>query len=176
MRHFLLLLVILTLQICNGQSNKISLKDLKFNSIFGTTAKDSTNIYCLLGTGFFRAPRSDNSDELINDWISKNKDAKVVIISTISDGKPNINYCWLVDSNGKTINEYLIENGCFPGGTMIRPKTYKEMSKQERKIYRDEKPKIVVSIDKRIYDEFIEKIKVAENNAKDKKLGIWESK
>lgn len=176
MRHFLLLLVILTLQICNGQSNKISLKDLKFNSIFGTTAKDSTNIYCLLGTGFFRAPRSDNSDELINDWISKNKDAKVVIISTIVDGKPNINYCWLVDSNGKTINEYLIENGCFPGGTMIRPKTYKEMSKQERKIYSDEKPKIVVSIDKRIYDEFIEKIKVAENNAKDKKLGIWESK
>ena len=110
MKHFLILFLALSLQSCNGQKTEVTLKDLEFNSIFGTTKKDSTNVYCLLGTGFFKTPRSKNSDELIDDWISKNKDAKVVLVSTIVDGKANINYCWLVDSKDKTINEYLIQN------------------------------------------------------------------
>ena len=176
MKTLLIVLLTLTLQSCIGQNTEVSLKDLKFDGIFGVTEKDSTNMYCLLGTGFFRTPRSKNSEELIEDWISKNKDAKVVVVSTIVEGKANINYCWLIDSKGKTINEYLIENGCFPGGTMMRPNTYKEMSKREKKIYSDEKPNILVHIDKKEYDEFIERLKLAENYAKENKLGVWESK
>lgn len=176
MKHFLILFLALSLQSCNGQKTEVTLKDLEFNSIFGTTKKDSTNVYCLLGTGFFKTPRSKNSDELIDDWISKNKDAKVVLVSTIVDGKANINYCWLVDSKDKTINEYLIQNGCFPGGTMMRPNTYEEMSKEEKKTYSEEKPNILVHIKKKEYDEFIERIKLAENDAKENKLGVWESK
>ena len=172
----LIFFISFTLQNCIGQDNKINLNELKFKSIFGEREKDSMNVYCLLGTGFFRTPRSENANQLIQDWLEKNKDAKVIIVSTLVENKGNINYCWLIDKNGQTINEYLIHNGCFPGGTMLRPNTYKEMSKQERKAYAHEKPNLIVQIDKKSYDEFIEKIKLAETFAHENKLGIWKDK
>jgi len=85
-------------------------------------------------------------------------------------------YCWLVDSKD-TINNYLIKNGCFPGGTMMRPETYDEMSKEMKEVYKDmPKPNIIVHVDKKTYDNFIEQIKVAETFAEQNKLGIWKKK
>ncbi|NNT73248.1 hypothetical protein HKT18_13570 [Flavobacterium sp. IMCC34852] len=173
---FTLLFLVIMLQSCKSQSDKINLNELEFKSIFGENKKDSLNVYCLLGTGFFRAPTSENADELIQNWIDKNKDAKVVLISTLVDKKANINYCWLIDKNGETINEYLIKNGCFPGGTMMRPNTYKELSETEKKIYTPEDSNVIVHVDKEKYDQFIEKIKSAEILARESKLGIWKDK
>lgn len=175
-RLSLIIFIAFTLQSCLGQDIKINLSELKFKSIFGEKEKDNVNVYCLLGTGFFRTPRSENADQLIQDWLEKNNDAKVILVSTLVDKKGNINYCWLVDKNGQTINEYLVHNGCFPGVTMMRPNTFSEMSKEERKMYADEKPNIIVQIDKKSYDEFIEKIKLAETFARENKLGIWKDK
>lgn len=175
-RLIIVILICFTFQNCKSQSQNIKLEDLKFESIFGQSKKDSLNVYCLLGTGFFRTPQSDNAEAMIKSWLDKNKDAKVIIVSTLVDNKANINYCWLVDKDGKTINEYLVTNGCFPGGTMMRPNTFKEMPKSEKKLYADHKPNITVKIDKKSYDEFIEKIKLAETFAHENKLGIWEKK
>lgn len=166
----------LAIQSCKSQDNKVNLKELNFKSIFGEREKDSINVYYLLGTGFFRTASSENADQLIKDWIEKNNDAKVVLVSTLVDNNGNINYCWLIDKNGETLNEYLIHNGCFPGGTMMRPNTYKEMSEKEKEIYANQEPNIIVKIDKKSYDEFIDKIKLAETFARENKLGIWKDK
>ncbi len=165
---------------CTGQtkSSNLSLADFTFNSIFGTIKTDSTNTYCLLGTGFFRTPRSDNYDSLIADWITKHPKAIVIPVSSLGpsmndDNKIKITYCWLVDGND-TINNYLIRNGCFPGGTMQRPQTWSERTRKKKSNYRGhDKPNINVLIDKSSYDNFIEQIKTAEIFASENKLGIW---
>ncbi len=165
---------------CTGQTirNNLSLADFTFSSIFGTFKTDSTNIYCLLGTGFFRTPRSDNSDSLIVDWITKHPKGIVIPVSSLrlsmtNDKNSNFTYCWLVDGSD-TINNYLIRNGCFPGGTMQRPQTWSEMTRKEKSNYKDhDRPNVNVIIDKDSYDNFIEQIKSAEIIASENKIGIW---
>ncbi len=102
-------------------------------------------------------------------------DAEVKIISTLDETKEKITYCWLIDKQD-TINNYLIRTGCFPGGTMMRPETYEEMSAKMKELYSDiDKPKIIVHVDKKIYDNFIEQIKQAELLARKEKLGVWKN-
>jgi len=145
--HFILLS-------CKAQKTYIKLVDVKFESIFGST-KGNSDQYCLLGSGFFRAPRADNTDSLITDWIKKHSDAYLIPISSIKD-KAKLTYCWVIDNND-TLNNFLIKNGCFPGGTMMRP------SKGIAEIYINDKD----------YATFIEQIKNSETYAKKRKLGIW---
>lgn len=170
-----------TLNSCSGQEKKEPLKiaDFEFKSIFGMTSKEPKNTYCLLGTGFFRAPSAANSDSLIIEWIKVHPNATVVPVSSlgqveIKDPETTMTYCWVID-NKDTLNNYLIKNGCFPGGTMMRPKTWDEMEKWEKELYEDtdEKPDVKVFIDKKTYDNFIEQIKSAELIARENKLGIW---
>jgi len=170
--YLILLLLLGDNFIGNGQKT-VSYTDLKFESIFAYVAAEPTNMYCLLGSGFFRTPRSDDSDALVDKWLKQNPDAKVVIVSTLVEENSNLHYIWLFDSNGKTINEYLVENGCFPGGTMIGPKTYDQMTEREKELWVDSKPNIKVYVDQQTYDAFLEKIKKAEMSAKNNKLGIW---
>lgn len=174
-------LIILTLTSCNGQTSpteKLYLKDFKFNSYFGYQNGDKNTSYCLLGQGFFRTPRSTNSDSLLNGWLAKHPDAIVVKVSSMATpekSNPNLNltYCWIID-NTDTLNNYLIRQGCYPGGTMQRPQTWKEMSSKEKELYEDtDKPKVTVHIDKKTYASFIEQIKSAEIYARGNRLGIW---
>ena len=58
----------------------------------------------------------------------------------------------------------------------MRPNTFSEMSKEERKMYADEKPNIIVQIDKKSYHEYIEKKKKTKTFARENKLGIWKDK
>jgi hypothetical protein len=161
---------------CQGTTKDIQLSDFKFESVFGTNSKDSFQTYCLLGTGFFRAPFSKNADSLISGWMKNHPNAKVIPISTLDEPKHKMTYCWLVDK-GDTINNYMIKNGCYPGGTMMRPQTYEEMSDKMKAVYNDiEKPNVKVHIDKKVYDNFIEQIKAAETFAHTNKLGIWNKK
>ena len=103
-------------------------------------------------------------------------DAEVILVSTLDEPKHKMTYCWLVDK-GDTINNYMIKRGCYPGGTMMRPQTYEEMSAKMKAVYNNvEKPNIKVHIDKKSYDKFIEQIKAAETFAETNKLGIWDQK
>jgi hypothetical protein len=168
--------ILLIFYSCHGQKINLHLNDLKFESIFGTNSKDSFQTYCLLGTGFFRAPFSKNADSLISDWMKNHPNAEVVPVSTFGELKNKMTYCWLVEK-GDTINNYMIKNGCYPGGTMMRPQTYAEMSDKIKAVYNDiEKPNVKIHIDKKSYDNFIEQIKVAETFAETNKLGIWNKK
>jgi len=176
---YLILFLLLTLNSCKGQTAKepLRISDFKFKSIFGTISKEPKNTYCLLGSGFFRTPRSENSDSLIIDWLSKHRNAFVFPVSSfgpsqIQEQDSKIIYCWVIDRKD-TLNNYLIKNGCFPGGTMIRPKAWDEMEKSEKQSYEDEKPDVKVFVDKKGYNIFIEQIKTAEQYARENKLGIW---
>lgn len=178
---FLSLFAFLTINSCIGQETKNALKisDFKFESIFGMNSQEPKNTYCLLGSGFFRTPRSNNSDSLISDWLKRHPNAMVVSVSSfgpteIKDPESKMVYCWVIDGQD-TLNNYLIRNGCFPGGTMVRPKTWDEMEKWEKELYEDtdEKPNVTVFVDKKTYDDFIEQIKIAEQFARENKLGIW---
>jgi hypothetical protein len=175
---FYILVFILIFQACKGKNSKfkIPLSDLHFNSIFAGSKTDTMHAYCLLGSGYFRAPTSNNADSLINDWLAKHPNAEVISVAThgptLSD-YPNskMTYCWIIDKQD-TINNYLIRKGCFPGGTMTRPKTWIEMSEQEKAIW-GEDPKIIVHVDKAAYEKFLDQISAAEDYAKQNRLGVW---
>ena len=177
--------VLLTFTSCIGQDKQdkeLKLSDFEFKSIFGKTASEPQSTYCLLGTGFFRTPRSDNADSLITTWINEHPMADVIPVSAfgpveIKDPESKMKYCWIIDQQD-TLNNYLIRNGCFPGGTMMRPKTWSEMEKWEKELYEDsdEKIDVQVFVDKTDYKRFIEQIKTAELYAKENELGIWKEK
>ncbi|MFD2907107.1 hypothetical protein ACFSX9_00015 [Flavobacterium ardleyense] len=170
-KYFLYLFLLFCLIECRSQNTNLKFENFEFESIFGGQKGDKSNVYCLLGKGFFRTPSSENTDELINSWILNHKKIKIILVSSlIDDNNGNINYCWLEDEYGNTINEFLIKNGCFPGGTMMRPKTLKEEPNDYMSI---DESKIKVYIDSKKYEEFIQKIKKAEQFASDNKLGIW---
>lgn len=178
---FLAVFFLLTFYSCRSQHSKEQLKisDFRFESIFGTTVKYAKKSYCLLGSGFFRAPSSDNADSLIAAWIKNHSNAVVIPVSSfgpvnVDDKDSKMIYCWVTD-NKDTLNNYLIKNGCYPGGTMIRPETWNEMEKREKELYKGtgEKPGVEVHIDKKSYDAFIKQIEAAELYARKNKLGIW---
>ncbi len=57
---------------------------------------------------------------------------------------------------------------------MQRPDTWEEMEEWEKELLtEEEKPNIEVHINDETYEQFIEKIKVVEEHAKENKLGIW---
>lgn len=178
---FLILFSFLTIISSKGQETMDTLKisDLKFKSIFGMNSNQPQNTYSLLGTGFFRTPSSDNSDSLIADWINNHPNSIVVPVSSfgpteIKNKDSKMVYCWVIDQKD-TLNNYLVKNGCFPGGTMMRPKTWDEMETWEKELFQNagKKSEINVYVDKKAYDSFIEQIKTAELFARLNKLGIW---
>lgn len=158
------------------ETNKLRITDFRFQSIFGTKKDGANTIYCLLGSGFFRTPRSENADAVIAEWLLNHSDAFIIPVSSFKSGKnENMIYCWIVQGTD-TLNNYLIRNGCFPGGTMVRPKTWEEMESRERELFTDanEKPDVKVFIDQKVYELFIEQVKSAELYAREHKLGTWE--
>ena len=170
-KYLLILQVVLTCWSCKEKTNKILLKDLKLDSIFGIKPKDSSHIYCLLGTGFLRTPRSANRDSLLKGWMERHPNAAVIPVSTLNEPDLKLTYCWLIDRRD-TVNNYLIRNGCFPGGTMNRPQLYQEMSEKMKRAW-PEKPDITLHVEQKPYDIFLEQIKLSEHYAKANKLGIW---
>jgi hypothetical protein len=165
---------------CNGQIalKAFSLKEIRFESIFGYDKSDSSNMFCILGQGFFRTPRSDNSDSIIDCWLQNHQEALVIPISSIGptvtdDPNSKMTYCWLIDGID-TLNIFLVRQGCFPGGTMQRPKTWKELEKWEKELYNGtNKPDVKVYISEYIYKAFINQVIDAEKHAKLNKFGIW---
>ena len=179
----ILITTIVTFFSCQGQeqqNKELKVTDFTFESIFGSTLSEPKSIYCLLGTGFFKTPRSTNSDSLIADWIKLHTNAIVLPVSSFGPTEKDypeskMVYCWIIDKKD-TLNNYLIKEGCFPGGTMTRPKTWEEMEKWEKELYEeiDEKPNVKVLVTKEAYNKFLEQIKISELFARKEKLGVWE--
>lgn len=88
-----------------------------------------------------------------------------------ADSNSKQTYCWIVD-NADTLNIFLVRQGAVPGGTMQRPKTWKEMSRREKE-YDDDRPDEEVLVSDQEYEDFIEKVKIEDEFARENKLGIY---
>ena len=101
-----LILLFITLWSCSPTSgqNELTVKDINFKGIFGSSELDSTTVYCLLGMGYFRAPTSKNIDEVISTWISEHPNAIVKPIYTsgptfTDEPESKITYCWVINES-----------------------------------------------------------------------------
>lgn len=164
---------------CIASYGQLTVKEFKFDSWFGYDLNSkSETVYCLLGTGFFRAPSTENTDSLISAWTNQHPDALVIPVytsgPTMTDSKETkMIYSWVVDKSD-TLNIILVRLGCIPGGTMQRPETWDEMDKEKRKLWHDnKKPKETVHVDSKAYNAFLDKVAKAETQARNNKLGIW---
>jgi hypothetical protein len=97
----------------------IQASDIQFKSIFGQKLGDS-DVYSLLGTGFFKAMRSEDVDTIIFSWLESHPKAQVIPVTAISLGakRGQLIYVCIEDDN-KNLNIALIRQGAFPGGVMI---------------------------------------------------------
>lgn len=151
----------------------VALSDLKFNSVFAYNKKDTLHSICLLGTGFFKAKHSPNSNVMIKEWLATHPRAQVIPVTTYKSFTPRCpgayqSYCWIVDGRD-TLNTYLIRNGCFEGHTMRRPHVRHEMTTLEKEMYGD----IALHVGKPAYKTFLSSVKSAEAEAKKNRLGVW---
>lgn len=161
---------------------QLTVKEFKFDSWFGYELNSKAEtVYCLLGTGFFRAARAENTDSLISAWTNQHPDAFIIPVYTSgptrTDSKESkMIYSWMVDKSD-TLNITLVRHGCIPGGTMQRPETWDEMDKEKRKLWHDnKKPNETVHVDSKVYKDFLDKVAKAETEARNKKVGIWTEK
>jgi hypothetical protein len=177
------LTILLGLIICNlATYGQLKLKEFKFDSWFGYELNSKTETaYCLLGSGFFRTPSSDNTDSLISAWTNQHPNALVIPVYTsgpvMTDSKESkMIYSWLVDKSD-TLNITLVRLGCIPGGTMQRRETWNEMNMEKRELWYDnKKPSETVHVDNKIYMDFLDKVRMAEAEARKNRRGIWAEK
>jgi hypothetical protein len=166
--------------------------EIKFDKIFGAKSAD-TATYMYLGSGWLRPLTTGTSESFVSKWLESHPFAKATLISDMKFGSNSrrassqLLYVWIEDDQD-CLNIALIRNGIFPGGVMIDsveaeqqltkllldPKlaSAREQVEKERAVRpKEDSPKRFVSdLDYKARLMLIEK---AENEARDKKLGIW---
>lgn len=175
MRTILLLFILWSCSQNNTQT-ELTIKEVEFDGIFGSTELDSTSVYCLLGMGYFRAPSSDNIDSVITAWINEHPNAIVKPIyssgpSLTDEPESRIIYCWVIDGTAN-LNLWLAEQGCTHGINLQYPtKKIKKQLGMTGKDFKDQYEKVYVN--KAEYEQFIELAQRATNKAFENKRGIW---
>lgn len=182
MRYIIILLCGMILMSCRSKksidNSVMRLNEIEFQSIFGTKDKKENEMYCLLGSGFFLTPRSANSDSLVNNWIIGHPNAKVIPVSSFGPISTNqkdsrITYIMVV-AKKDTLNNYLIKQGCFPGGTMMYNSINNfEIAEEFEDLFDETEHFEKFYIQGKVYENYINQIKVAEEYARTNKLGIW---
>jgi hypothetical protein len=151
---------------------------MQFNYIMGHQKADTTHVWSLLGMDFVTPHASDNAPAMVSGWIAKHPNAMVIPVCAF--GPPeNINisgrlfiFCWVVDKKD-TLNNYLVNNGCFPGGTMF---AYDEWEKRNKTIKNAPTPKVYVYVSKNSYAQYQGQIVSNQVYARTHKLGLWSDK
>ena len=155
-----------------------TVQDFKFKGIFGFTPKDSSAVYCLLGLGYFLAPKSDDIDAHIAEWIKDHPNAIVKPVYTsgpvFSDESGSSNtYCWIIDKDDN-LNLWLVKKGYVGGQNMQYPT--EQIKKQLGMDIVDEEMIEKVHVTEAEYQQFIALVREAALYAQEKKLGIWKDK
>jgi hypothetical protein len=123
---------------------------------FATTASASGITYCLMGSGYFQAPTSDEFDSIVSSWTAAHPDATLTEVAKIDAASDEgLVYVWLTDGESN-LNLDLVRQGACPGGTMV--------------------PFDLTSllIDKQRYVQFEKELRDAQRTAKRERLGVWE--
>jgi hypothetical protein len=149
---------------------KLKARDIRWEEHFGELKAEPDTIYCLMGSGFFRAPTSSNFDTLVKRWLSQHPDAGVTPVSTVgplmvSRPKSQMTWAWVVDGEAN-LNEYLVRQGACSGDTMQTG--FSSSASTTGDVHQSG---LLVAAE--IYKRFQQRIAEAEKQAKRQKLGIW---
>jgi len=169
---YAVLAAILVSTTCFAETS-FDVKELHFKSIFAQRNGENT-VYCLLGNGFFVAPRSNNVDQQISKWLAAHPDAHVIVVDTTPTGGKlgTINYVW-IESGGENLNVALVRNGGFRGGVMADPVEYISALRAASDVASTIKASPQRLVTKEEYEVFRQQIVDAEQMAKNEKKGIW---
>jgi hypothetical protein len=154
-------------------------KQLHFKSGFGSRGGDPI-VYCILGTGFFRAPRTDDFDQLVTAWLSSHPDAQVTLVDTAPAmgrpgskmGRSSLQYIWIEDGDEK-LNVFLVREGAVTGGVMEDLASFFNSLKVTLPAG-EELPTRLVTDEK--YAAFLNQVAEAEELARQDKRGLWSDK
>jgi hypothetical protein len=117
-------------------------------------------ICSLLAVGGFRASVGQEFASIRDSWLSSHPKAILTRVCQYKEENSNkltLTYVWILDGNDN-LNVELVRTGCVAADYM----------------YVLEEQKIDIPAHK--YQEFVQKVRAAESEAKAKRLGIWEQK
>jgi hypothetical protein len=154
-------------------------KQLHFKSVLGSRAGDKT-VYCLLGLGLFRTPRTDDVDQLVTAWLPNHPNAQVTLVDTAQVmGRPgsimaggSMQYVWVEDGD-ENLNVFLVREGALVAGVMADPASVMSSLKEPLEAW-EKQPTRLVSDEK--YAAFLKRVAEAEELAKRDKRGLWSEK
>jgi len=147
------------IQFSSHPSEKYKASSITWKGHFGGRKKEPNNMYCLMSQGGFRAPTSEDYEDLIKAWLAEHPNADAVVVYTLDgaltkfpDSKSK--WVWVVDGNDN-LNIHLVRSGGCEAWTML-------LSKYDK-----------AQVTRKEYEAFVEKVVEAELLAKKERLGIW---
>jgi hypothetical protein len=147
-------------QITGLEASKIKWSSLGDGYLKGVPVKDVPDItFSLMASGFFRAPRRDDTQQLIDDWMKAHPKAVAIPVTTLkpfNERNPNSKFVfvWIVEGSSN-LNVDLVREGCFPPGTQV--------------LFKEEKLEVLEAD----YKKFLSEIDSAGHYAEEHKLGVW---
>jgi hypothetical protein len=146
--------------------------EINFEEITGSRNGNKSAAYILLGTGFFRAMRSDDVGSIVDNWLASHPNAQATPITASPMGEFGQLIYVLIEDGEDCLNISLIREGAFPGGVMIDAVDFFRAVNLNLK--KEEEPHRIMSDDR--YNAFLKRVRAAEAEAKDRKNGIWADK
>jgi hypothetical protein len=175
---------------CHAQDVSAA-KEFSFQEIFATRKNDARE-YILLGGGWLRSIQSGSPGQFISSWLAAHPSATVRQVSrmgmtnTVSKRPDELVYIWVEDGE-MSLNVDLVRAGIFLGAVMAdmvdnynglteqlkdpRLAAIKAQIEKERAEAPQDQPQRLISEDE--YKQFADRIVVAENQAREEKVGIW---
>lgn len=150
---------------------------MTFDYIMGHQKNDTLHTWCILGMDFVKPHASDNAQKTVANWIATHKNATVIPVCSFGPPanmdvtKKLFIFCWIVDGKD-TLNNYLVRNGCFPGGVMFAYDQWEERNKTMK----GPLPEIHKYVSKKSYEDY--KLQIANNEryAYEHKIGLFSAK
>jgi hypothetical protein len=147
------------IQFSSRLAEKRKASSITWKGNLGFRKKEPRAMYDLMSRGGFRAPTSEDYEDLINAWLAKHPGADVIVVYT--SGRlwtkfafSKRKWVWAVDGDDN-LNIHLVRWGGCEAWTMLLEKGDK------------------AHVTRKEYEAFVEKVIDAESLAKKERLGIW---
>lgn len=147
------------IQFLSRPAEKHKVSSITWKGNLGFRKKEPYTMYNLMSRGGFRAPTSEDYEDLIKAWLAKHPGADVIVVYTsgrvwtkFPDSKSK--WVWVVDGDNN-LNIHLVRSGGCEAWTMLLEKGDK------------------AHVTRKEYEAFVEKVIEAESLAKKERLGLW---
>jgi hypothetical protein len=145
-------------------------KEIQWKGPMGASTRDPNTIYLLMANGFLRAETSPTFDDLIATWLKQHPQSEAVPIFSFGPASrysPNSKLTWVWVQEGKdSLNEHLVRQGGCSGSTMVVMESL-PASDSEGSWQSD------LYVSRGAYEQFLMRVRTAEEQARSQGLGIW---